>query len=159
MKLPRQVEAIIFKKVPDAETSRDIGSAALEFLALHRTPERGGFWQPLTGGVEDFDASDEAAILREAGEELGLRADQILRIFKVDHEFSFPDDRGIVLTERCFGVEVPHTADIQLSDEHDEAQWGPEDRISALFKWDDNKIAMRQVATAVQAEISHQPIQ
>ncbi len=41
------------------------------FLILKTRPERGGFWQPVTGGVEKDEGLPEAA-LREAQEETGI---------------------------------------------------------------------------------------
>jgi dATP pyrophosphohydrolase len=41
------------------------------FLVLKTRPDRGGFWQPVTGGVEEDERLDDAA-QREAEEETGL---------------------------------------------------------------------------------------
>jgi len=43
MRLPIQVQAILFRK-----TNREI-----QYLLLKRTPEKEGFWQPVTGGLEE----------------------------------------------------------------------------------------------------------
>ena len=43
----------------------------LEYLMLRRTPERGGYWQGVTGGVEDGETPCETA-RREIKEETGL---------------------------------------------------------------------------------------
>ena len=40
---PIQVEGIVFRK----------NHNQTEFLLLKRLPTRGGFWQPVTGGVEE----------------------------------------------------------------------------------------------------------
>lgn len=45
---------------------------AWRYLLLHRIPERGGFWQGVSGGVEWGETLDQAA-RRELVEETGLR--------------------------------------------------------------------------------------
>lgn len=42
-----------------------------EYLLLRRVPGMGGFWQPVTGGVESDETCDDAAV-REIREETGL---------------------------------------------------------------------------------------
>src|SRR4030042_1806138 len=56
-----QVEAIICR----------INSGRIEYLLLKRLPERNGFWQPVTGGVEEGESRDEA-LHREIMEETGI---------------------------------------------------------------------------------------
>lgn len=56
-------------------------------LMLLMQPERGGFWQPVTGSVEDGEAI-EAGALREAWEETGFRPGPA-GIQALGYEFSF----------------------------------------------------------------------
>ena len=49
------------------------GPQGIELLALRRREDRGGFWQPVTGRIEQGETADGAA-LRELGEETGLAA-------------------------------------------------------------------------------------
>lgn len=142
MKLPIQVEALIYRETDDVEKSREVGGRLLQFLALHRTPDRGGFWQPLTGGVEDYDADLPSAVRREAGEELAVSDEQIVSVARVNYEFSFPDDAGVTLTEYAFGLELAKDVEVRLSDEHDALQWDSPDAVRALFKWRENQEAL-----------------
>ena len=61
MRLPIQVEAILFRN----------NEGEIEFLILKRKKERGGFWQPITGGLEDDETLMEA-LRREIKEETGI---------------------------------------------------------------------------------------
>ena len=61
MRRAQQLLCIIFKKV-----GKDY-----EYLLLRRTAERGGFWQPVSGGLEDSDASQLKGAYREIDEEAG----------------------------------------------------------------------------------------
>ena len=61
MRLPIQVEAILFRK----------NEGEIEYLILKRKQERGGFWQPITGGLEEGETLMEA-LRREIKEETGI---------------------------------------------------------------------------------------
>jgi dATP pyrophosphohydrolase len=50
MRLPVQVEGIIFRR----------NGGVIEYLLLKRLPERNGFWQPVTGGMEEGETREEA---------------------------------------------------------------------------------------------------
>ena len=78
MKLPLQVDVIVFHKFEDG----------YKYLMMKRTDERGGFWQPVTGGVEDGESIEQAAI-REVYEETGYSRDEIIRIINLDYSFQF----------------------------------------------------------------------
>lgn len=142
MRQPVQVEAIIYRETDDAERGQKIGGRLLQFLALHRSSERGGFWQPLTGGVEDFDADFMATVRRESGEELGVSDEQIVALRALDYHFSFPNDEGVTLTEHVFGVELAPGTEVHLSDEHDAYVWDAPEAIRELFAWPENREAL-----------------
>jgi len=139
MKTNQQIEAIIWRR----------GAENLEFLIAKRTPERGGFWQPLTGGVEvgeDF----ETAVRRELGEEFGLTAP--LSVEPLDFRFSYVMKDGHFLNEEVFSVEIDSASHITLSDEHTEYQWCSQAEAEKLVLWDDNREAIRRVAIANQPQ-------
>jgi 8-oxo-dGTP pyrophosphatase MutT (NUDIX family) len=62
MRLPIQVEAIIFRRK----------NSTIEYLLLKRLPGRNGFWQPITGGVEEGETQEET-LRREIKEETGMK--------------------------------------------------------------------------------------
>lgn len=53
-----------------------------EFLLLRRIPQKGGFWQPVSGGLEESDASKLEAAYRELKEEAGIDKSQVLRVIE-----------------------------------------------------------------------------
>lgn len=58
-----QIECIVFRKTKNV----------FEFLLLKRLPEKGGFWQPISGGVEKTDNSLINAAFRELKEEANIQ--------------------------------------------------------------------------------------
>ncbi len=61
-----------FRKVQVWVACRHPKTQILQFLLLLTHPGRGSFWQPITGGVDEGEAIEVAA-LRELSEETGLR--------------------------------------------------------------------------------------
>ncbi len=94
---------------------------------LRRVPERGGFWQGVTGGVEEGERLIDAA-RREVLEETSLCPHTITPI---DHSYTFPlEERWKRLYpedvhEIVEHVFIAHTdeATPTLSDEHDAWRW------------------------------------
>ncbi|MEO5969092.1 MAG: NUDIX domain-containing protein [Bdellovibrionia bacterium] len=96
------------------------------FLILKTRPDRGGFWQPITGGVEKEENLAEAA-LREAQEETGI-------VYKeapepLFYEFEF-ESRGHLFTEHGFSLPIKALDDsgtlpaVKIDPkEHVEYQW------------------------------------
>jgi 8-oxo-dGTP pyrophosphatase MutT (NUDIX family) len=70
----------------------------LEFLLLYLRPERGSFWQPITGGVESGETLKQAAA-RECVEETGLSFHGLPA--EVGYSFEFPV-RGQTYRETVF---------------------------------------------------------
>ena len=49
MRLPIEIEGILFKRA----------DGKIQYLLLKRHPEKGGFWQPVTGGLEEGETKIE----------------------------------------------------------------------------------------------------
>jgi len=123
-----QVEIIVFKV---------IGNDIL-FLLLKRNAQKGGFWQPITGGVE---AGEDlaTAVDRELREETGVV--KCLRVIKDVHYFEFDSEEYGVLKEYVFGVEVAPEVNIEISPEHTEMRWCSLSESHELLKYENNKTA------------------
>ncbi|MEK7499944.1 MAG: NUDIX domain-containing protein, partial [Patescibacteria group bacterium] len=71
------------------------------YILVKRNEKRGGFWQPLTGGEEDFDNDIYQTVIREINEELGIDVARE-NILDISHSFKFEDKDGVERTEQCF---------------------------------------------------------
>jgi len=116
-------------------------------LILKRTQQRGGFWQPISGGIEEGEITYDA-IIREILEETGIQ--NIKKIHDLDYTFTFkaPISRKL-MKDICFGVEIENSFDIKLSDEHDDYKWCNEKEAKKLLKWKYNLIAFKKLLKMV----------
>ena len=131
MRLPIQVQAILFKKI----------SGRLHYLLLKRTLEKEGFWQPVTGGLEEGETKVEA-LEREVLEETGI--ENIARIIDDVHYFEYSDPYFI--KEYVFGVEVhPNEKIVIDGKEHSQFKWCSFQEALELLKWDENKKALSRL--------------
>lgn len=132
IKTNNQVEVIIFKKENDITL----------FLVLKRNPQKGGFWQPITGNVRPHESFEQAA-LREMEEETGIK--EYLEFIDTGYSFDFFDDNRNQ-HERVFGICVSRTAEVVLSSEHIEFQWvNKEDALNRYLKYPGNKDGLRKL--------------
>jgi 8-oxo-dGTP pyrophosphatase MutT (NUDIX family) len=133
MRLPIQVEAIIFRR----------NSNRIEYLLLKRLPERNGFWQPVTGGVEEGETLTEA-LRREIREETGI--ENLVRVIEDIYYFEFSDPN--LNKEYVFGVEVASTEVVVLDgEEHSEYRWCSIKGALQLLSWKENKEALEKLNT------------
>ncbi|HVE82319.1 MAG TPA: NUDIX domain-containing protein, partial [Myxococcales bacterium] len=102
-----------------------------QVLLLKRTPERGGFWQIVTGRVEPGETPDQAAA-REVREETGLSLP--VRALGYEHAFALGDRVPPQVTrETAFAARWPG-GEVRLADaEHEALRWAdPEEALAAL---------------------------
>ena len=131
MRLPIQVEAIIFRR----------NGNKVEYLLLKRLPERNGFWQPVTGGVEEGETRKEA-LCREIREETGIK--NIIAVLEDLYLFEFSDPN--LNQEYVYGVEVSPSEEIMLDQkEHSEYRWCSFQEALQLLHWKENKEALRKL--------------
>jgi lipoyl(octanoyl) transferase len=91
-------------------------------LLLRRRPERGAFWQILTGRIEP-DESPLQTAAREIHEETGFspRLDEVVALDYV-HSFALGERvPPLVVEERAYTARV--SGEPRLSDEHDDHRW------------------------------------
>ncbi len=136
----KQIEVFFYKKEKTGE---------IRFLLLKRTVETGGFWQPMTGGVEKEETLEQA-IKREAEEETGVT--NILNIINTECNYEFEVNEKNYI-EYIYGAEVPIESKIILSDEHTEFKWVDEKGAFELLKWPGNKEGLKRLIKILRKKI------
>ncbi len=132
IKTNNQVEVILFKKKNDTTL----------FLVLKRNPQKGGFWQPITGNVKPHESFEQAA-LREMEEETSIK--EYLEFVDTGYSFDFFDDNRNQ-HEKIFGIHVSGVSKVVLSSEHTEFQWvNKEDALNHYLKYPGNKEGLRKL--------------
>jgi lipoyl(octanoyl) transferase len=139
----KQIGCIVFRQ----------NNNQLEFLLLKRIPEKGGFWQSITGEVEDENLKD--AVLREAKEEAGIEKDAVLRLIENVNSFDYENDKkGCIVREYVFGLEVSPDQKISLDKniykEHDEFRWVSLEDALHLLKWETSKDSVKKLVCKIE---------
>jgi 8-oxo-dGTP pyrophosphatase MutT (NUDIX family) len=128
MRFPIQIQGIICSKTESGN----------KYLFLKRKAERGGFWQPLSGGVEEGETL-KSCLLRELLEETNIC--DVVQVINTNFKFQFKvDDEW--LTEYVFMALLDKEILPVLSDEHEDYKWVTFREALELTKWDDNKKAL-----------------
>jgi len=144
--------AEIFERdvVPRPETLRLIKVLVHDddrVLLLHRRPERGNFWQPITGGIEDGESPAEAA-RREVLEETGNRGEPeamgITQSFMIESQYlSSRYPSPIIASEVGFAAAIDSRLPIRMDpDEHDEYGWFTFAEAYERIRWTDDREAL-----------------
>jgi 8-oxo-dGTP pyrophosphatase MutT (NUDIX family) len=108
---------------------------------LIRSIERNGFWQPVTGGVEEGETREEA-LCREIMEETGVK--NIAAVIEGLYYFEFQDPDPN--QEYVYGVEIPSSEKIVFDrKEHSECRWCSFQEALRLMHWKENKEALRKL--------------
>jgi len=129
------------KRVIHAELYRIIDGEP-EFLLIKRVPDDGGFWQPVTGGIEEGEDVG-TSLLREVAEETGVT--NILHVSRELHRTVW-DYNGGEGSDLVHAVQVHHESEIVLNPlEHNQYDWLPFEQALARLYFDGNKESMRIV--------------
>ncbi len=117
-------------------------------LLLKTLPERGAFWQPVTGKVENEETIPQGA-LREAIEETGLAPLRALK--SLDLDFYFEGKWG-PCHETVFYYETYSGCPKATLDrrEHQEYQWMTIEQASAHLRYEPNRQALMHLARRIQ---------
>lgn len=140
----KKVQCVIFRS-PDKP----------QFLILHRIKEKGGYWQNVTGSVEEGEDSLSAA-KREVKEETGVDKDSILTIYEDLFKFNFSLPAKGDIEEKVYAFEVKPGTKIDTSKnvypEHDDYRWVGADEAVKLIKWKSNKEAVEKTLEALKRD-------
>ena len=130
-----------------------------EVLIVHRSPEHGGYWHVVAGGVEPDETAAEAAV-RELHEETGLVA-QISDGVEVTEYVHAPtkepaerDDDPLVahVQVTCFCVVAPDDWEPKLDWEHDDYRWCKPGEAFNVLRWPATAGALRRLVRGCAAE-------
>ena len=112
-----------------------------DVLLVHRSPEQGGYWHVVAGGVEPGETAVEAAE-RELREETGLAArvtDGIEVTEYVSALTKEPADRDdasvLAVGVTCFRVAAPEEWEPTLDWEHDGHRWCASGEAASALRW------------------------
>jgi 8-oxo-dGTP pyrophosphatase MutT (NUDIX family) len=118
------------------------------YLMLRRVPQRGGFWQGVSGGAEWGEELPDAA-RRELLEETGL---QPVELRRVDCQYTLPMEErwkkwyrpGTAEIEEYVFLALVEGQDVVLSpEEHDDCRWCSYEEALGLLAWPENVKALR----------------
>jgi dATP pyrophosphohydrolase len=137
MRLPVQVQAILYRKT----------NTKTQYLLLKRISDTGGFWQPVTGGIEKGETKTQA-LKREIQEETGIK--NPAKITKNIHHYQFIDffkqeNRQRQIKEYAYAVEVSPNQKITISHEHTQHKWCTYKEALKLLKYKENKETLKKL--------------
>lgn len=119
-------------------------------LLLHRRPERGNFWQPITGSMEDGESPLETArreIVEETGhtvepEPLGMTQSFMIESQYLSSRYPAP----IVASEVGYAARLDATLPVRLDAiEHDDWGWFTFAEAYEKIRWTDDREALEQL--------------
>lgn len=116
-------------------------------LLLHRRPDRGNFWQPITGSIEEGESPLEAA-RREIVEETGQRREPVAmglrQSFLIESQvLASRHPQPIIASEIAFEAGANSSAPIRMDEaEHDAYGWFTFDEAYERIRWTDDREAL-----------------
>jgi len=105
-----------------------------KYLLLKRNVELGGYWQPVTGFIEEPEKNREAA-LREISEETGI--ENYVHLTDLKHYFYF-ELHDVPYSVSVLAMEVADPPAISISCEHTDHRWLPYQEARRTLYWDNN---------------------
>lgn len=137
-KQPRSVQVVIVAPAPHQRL----------YLLLKRVASHGGFWQSVTGSLEEGETHRQAAV-REVFEETGITASEdelielgVVNTFEIAPQWRDKYAPGVTHNEEvCFALNVDQ-CEVKVDPlEHEAYTWAPYARASELLYWESNKRA------------------
>ncbi|MGZ8868007.1 MAG: lipoyl(octanoyl) transferase LipB [Thermoanaerobaculia bacterium] len=123
-------------------------------LLLHRRAERGNFWQPITGSIEEGETPAQTA-KREMIEETGIPVTPsevgLTQSFMIESQFLSAKHPGpIIASEVAFSVAVDSRMPIQMDpEEHDEYGWFTFAEAYEKIRWTDDREALELLQSRI----------
>src|ERR1051325_6303801 len=120
-------------------------------LLLHRKPERGNFWQPVTGSIEAGESPSETA-RREIYEETGNHGDPrdlgLTQSFLIESQYlASRYETPIIASEVGFAASLDSRLPIRMDPaEHDQYGWFTFPEAYERIKWTDDRGALEGFA-------------
>jgi lipoyl(octanoyl) transferase len=151
--------------VPRAETIRLVKVLVHDgqrVLLLHRKPDRGNFWQPITGTIEEGESTLDAAC-RELREETGHdalpRSLDLTQSFMIEsHYLESRHAAPVIASEPAFEVQVDSRIPIRLDPlEHDTWGWFTFAEAHERIRWSDDREAIERLAARLPVSGSRLP--
>lgn len=147
-KLPRSVQVVIFA---ESEHGR-------EFLLLRRVAAHGGFWQSVTGSLEEGETHARAAV-REVFEETGILREEgelidlgLVNRFEIAPQWRARYAPGVTHNEEvCYALRVDKCEVSVDPLEHDEYVWACAEKARGMLHWESNRLAFARLARVLKS--------
>ena len=130
MELPIKVQGVMYSKENDK----------IEYLIIKRCKADGGFWQGVTGTLEEGEKLKDC-LVREIKEELGIT--EIKNISELKQTIQWAKKSGFMITEYVFSVELDRNSKVTLSCEHDDYKWCDFEKAYDMLGKDNNKNTLK----------------
>jgi lipoyl(octanoyl) transferase len=119
-------------------------------LLLHRRPERGNFWQPITGSIEEGELPLETArreLIEETGNVGEPRNLDLHQSFLIDSQFlAATHPQPIIASETGFAIAMSSHSPIRIDTaEHDNYGWFTFAEAYEKIRWTDDREALEQL--------------
>ena len=118
------------------------------YLLLRRVASHGGFWQSVTGSLEEGETHTQAAI-REVREETGIASSEnelidlgVINTFEIAPQWRARYEPGVVSNEEvCFALKVDRCEVFVDAREHDAYVWERYEKSTEMLYWESSKRA------------------
>jgi lipoyl(octanoyl) transferase len=150
--------AEIFERelVPRAETLRLVKVLVHDgdrVLLLHRRPERGNFWQPITGTIEaheDSLATAHRELVEETGHAALPQSLGLAQSFMIESQYleARHSDRPIIASEITYHAQFDSSLAVRIDpEEHDQYGWFTFSEAYERIRWTDDREALERLAS------------
>ncbi len=121
-------------------------------LLLHRKPERGNFWQPITGTIEDGEAPLDAAhreVREETGHDAAVRPLDLRQSFMIESQYlqsRYPSP--VIASEIGYETRLDARLPIRIDEEeHDQWGWFTLAEAYERIRWSDDREALGRLSS------------